>query len=140
MRKHLSILACILTIMFMISGCLGLQTTESQDFAIKKLARIAGITLALEQPGEVDKVLSYVEYLESMEDGNLKDAALAAAIEYVYKTYGKTNKTVILVAEVVDLLKMALPTNAVPGLSPEVDMRLLNVALAGFKEGILLAR
>ena len=133
-------LACILAVTFLLTGCLGLETTESQDYAIKKLSRIAGITLALEKPEEIDKALSYIEYMKGIEDGNLKDAALAVAIEYVYKTYGKTNKTVILMAEVVDLVRMVMPTDVVPGTTPEFDMRLLNIALAGFEEGLILAR
>ena len=136
-RVFLALLAMVLLVGF--TGCAGFQLTDNQEFAVKKLARIAGITLALEQPGEIDKALSYIEYMEGIEDGNLKDAALAAAIEYVYKTYGETNKTVILVAEVVDLLKIIVPADVVPG-SPSIDMKLLNIALAGFKEGLILAK
>ena len=122
------------------TGCAGLLLTPTQEMAVKKLARIAGITLALESPTEIDKALSYIEYMEGLEDGNIKDAAMAVAIEYVYTKFGKTNKTVILVAEVVDLLKIAIPEGAIDGISPEFDMKLLNMALAGFKEGLILAQ
>jgi len=129
-----------LLIVFLFVGCAGFQLTDNQEFAIGKLARIAGITLALEKPEEIDKALSYIKYMEGLEDGNIKDAAMAAAIEYVYTKFGKTNKTVILVAEVVDLLKIAIPEGAIEGISPEFDMKLLNMALAGFKQGIELAK
>ena len=60
MKKLLFVLLAV-TLLF---GCAGLQFTENQDFAVKKIARIAGITLALEKPGEIEKALTYVEYLE----------------------------------------------------------------------------
>jgi len=132
-------LCIVLMFAFLFISCAGLQLTENQDYAVKKLARIAGITLALEKPGEVDKALSYIDYMEGIEDAKLKEAALAVAIEYVYKTYGKTNKTVILVAEVVDLLKIIVPEDTGNVEIPESNLKLLNSALASFKEGIMLA-
>ena len=130
--KRLSLF--LLAIVFL-TGCLGLQTTE-QEFAVKKLARIAGITYALEAPEDVDNALSYLAYIDSLGNKELKETAIDVAVKYAYDKYGKTSRTVILVAEVVDLLKIVIPdTGAV-----EIDMKMLDVAVAGFKEGILLAK
>jgi len=136
MKKLLFVLLAV-TLLF---GCAGLQLTENQDFAVKKIARIAGITLALEKPGEIEKALTYVEYLEGIENTKIKEAALAVAVEYIYKEYGKTNKTVILVAEVIDLLQIIVPEGSGDIQIPESNLKLLNAALASFKEGLLLAK
>ena len=129
-----------LLIVFLFTGCAGWQLTETQDAAVTKLARIAGITLALEKPGEIDKALAYIKYVEGIKDGKLKERALALAIEYAYKEYGKTNKTVIIVAEVVDLLKIIIPEGTGDITIPPENIELLNKAIAGFKEGLELAK
>ncbi|MEA2065885.1 MAG: hypothetical protein U9O65_02100 [Thermotogota bacterium] len=119
---------------FLFVGCVGLQTTETQEYTIKKLARIAGITLALECPDDVQEALSYLTYLETIEDGKLKDVAINVAIKYAYEKYGKTSKTVILVAELVDLLKIVIPDET----GTHFDTKLLDIAVSSFKEGINL--
>lgn len=126
----------ILLAVTFLMGCLGLETTENQDFAIKKLSRIAGITYGLEHPEDVDKALSYLAYLDTVEDGKLKDAAIDAAVKWVYKKYGKTSKTVIIVAEVVDLAKYLIPDET----GASFDTRLLDIAVGGMTEGLLLTK
>lgn len=126
----------LLAVSFLFTGCLGLETTESQDFAIKKLSRIAGITYGLEHPEDVDKALSYLSYLDTLENGKLKDAAIDAAIKWAYKKYGKTSKTVIIVAEVVDLARFVIPDAT----GASYDTRLLDIAVAGVKEGLILTK
>jgi len=132
--KRLFILPILLC--FVLSGCLGLETTDSQEYAVKKLARITGITIGLEHPEDVDKAYSYLTYLDNLEDGTLKDAAIDVAVKYAYEKYGKTSKTVILVAEVVDLLKIAIPDEA----GGNLDSKLLNLAVDGMKEGLELTK
>jgi len=122
------------------TGCAGWQLTDNQEFAVTKLSRIAGITLGLEKPEEIDQALSYIDYLSGIEDANLKEAALNAAVAYIYKKYGKTNKTVIIIAEVVDLLNVVVPDNAAGKIGNTIDMKLLNLALDGFKQGLILAQ
>ena len=121
------------------TGCAGFQLTDNQEFAVTKLSRIAGITLGLDQPEEIDRAISYVDYVSGLEDANLKEAAINAAVAYIYDKYGKTNKTVIIVAEVVDLVKIVVPGD-VAGDIDVIDMKLLNLALAGFKQGLILAQ
>ena len=135
MKRNLLILMAI-TLLFTFTSCLGLETTENQDFAIKKLSRIAGITYGLEHPEDVDKALSYLAYLDTMENGKLKDAAIDAAIKWAYEKYGKTSKTVILVAEVVDMLKYVIPDETGVGF----DTRLIDIAVGGMTEGLLLTK
>ena len=132
-------LAIVLGLTIVFTGCAGFQLTDNQEFAVTKLSRIAGITLGLEKPEEIDQALSYVQYLSGLEDASLKEAALNAAVEYIYKEYGKTNKTVIIVAEVVDLVKVVVPDNAAGDID-KIDMKLLNIALDGFKQGLELAK
>ena len=122
------------------TSCAGLQFTGNQEFAVTKLSRIAGITLGLEKPEEIDQALSYIDYLSGIEDANLKEAALNAAVAYIYRKYGKTNKTVIIVAEVVDLVNVVVPNNAAGDIGNTIDMKLLNLALDGFRQGLILAQ
>jgi len=119
---------------FLFVGCLGLEVTENQEYTIKKLARIAGITLGLECPDDVQEALSYLTYLETIEDGKLKDAAIDVAVKYAYDKYGKTSKTVIFVAELVDLLRIVIPDET----GTHFDTKLLDIAVSSFKEGINL--
>jgi len=134
------LLFVLIAVCFLFSGCLGLETTESQDFMVKKLSRIAGITFAMESPEEIEKALLYINYIKSLEDGNVKEAAVAIAVKYIYDKYGKTSKTIILVAEVLDLLKQVVPDTIVPGPVIPWDMKLLNIAVGGFEEGVNLAK
>ncbi len=143
-----TLLAIVLGLAIVFTGCAGFQLTDTQEIIVTKLARIAGITLGLDQPGEIDKALSYINYVQNLDNGSLRQSAISTGIKYIYETYGKTSKTVILVAEVVDLLNTALPENIVPGLSPDQDetvlnefnMKLLNLALDAFKQGLILAK
>ena len=123
-------------LIFMLTGCLGLQTTESQDFTIHKLSRMAGIVYGLECPQDVEKALSYLAYLDTLKDGKLKDVAIDVAVKWAYNEYGKTSKTVILVAEVVDLLKIVIPDET----GATIDTRLLDLAVSGMREGLLLTK
>jgi len=134
MKQRLFLL--LLAVCFLFTGCLGLETTDSQEFAIKKLARITGITYGLEQPEDVERALSYLAYLDTLEDGKLKDAAIDVAVKWAYNEYGKTSKTVILVAEVVDLLKIVIPDET----GATIDTKLLDLAVSGMKEGLLLTK
>ncbi len=133
------LLAMTLGVSILFTGCLGLQLTDNQEFAVTKMARIAGITMGLEEPGEIDKALSYIAYVSGLEDANIKEAAIDAAVAYIYTRYGKTNKTVIIVAEVIDLVRVIVPGDVAGGLD-KIDMKLLNLALDGFKDGLELAR
>ena len=132
-------LAIVLGLAIVFTGCAGLQLTDNQEFAVTKLSRIAGITMGLDQPEEIDKALSYIDYVSGIEDASLKEAAIDAAVAYIYQKYGKTDKTVIIVAEVVDLVKIVVPGD-VAGDIDVIDMKLLNLALDGFRQGLILAR
>lgn len=129
-------LCIVLMFAFLTVSCLGLETTDSQDYAIKKIARIAGITLGMEHPEDIDKALSYLAYLENIEDGTLKDAAIDVAVKYAYEKYGKTSKTVILVAEAVDLMKIIVPDET----GATIDTKLLDLAVSGMREGLILTK
>lgn len=134
------LLTCVLALAFLMSGCAGLQLTDNQDFAVKKLARIAGITLAHEKPGEIEKALSYIEYIKSLDNANLRQTAINIGVKYVYEKYGKTTKTVILLAEVVDLVTTLIPPDINIGTGEPIwDDKIVNAALDGFLQGILLA-
>ncbi len=125
----------IIAVMFLFTGCAGLQLTDAQSFALKKAARLAGIYLALEQPGDVDKALSYCEYIDSLENGKLKETALKAAFKYIKDQYGAGLKATIFISEVADIITYAIPDDT--GL--EFDTKLLDMAVKSFKEGLALA-
>ena len=123
-------------ILIFLVSCAGLQLTDNQTLTVKKLSRIAGITFAMEKSEEIDQALSYLDYISGLEDSNLKKAAIDIAVKYAYEKYGKTSKTVILVAEVVDLINVIVPETG----QPDIDLKLLDIAVAGFREGIILAK
>lgn len=131
-RLSLIFLAAVMLVAF---GCVGLETTETQDYMIKKTARLAAIYLALERPDDVQEALSYCGYLSSLEDGKLKEAALKTAIEYIKKEYGSSVKAVILISEVTDLIQYAVPDDA--GLT--INPKMLNMAVEAFKSGLEIA-
>ncbi len=142
-KKHrnrtITFVMLLSTICLFTLSCAGLQLTDNQEFAVTKLSRIAGITLGLEKPEDIDQAMVYIDYIKNIEDADLKELALTAGVEYVYKRYGKTSKVVIIVAEVVDILTVLVP-EAAAGDIGKIDIKLLNLALDGFKQGLELAK
>ncbi len=126
----------LILLIFMVTGCAGLQTTDTQDYKIKKVARLAGIFMALEKPDDVQKVLSYCEYIDSLKTGKLKETALKVALEYIQKNYGSGIKAALLISEVTDLIAYAMPAET--GL--KFDPKLLNMAIVSFQEGLELSK
>ncbi len=126
----------LILLIFIVTGCAGLQTTDTQDYTIKKVARLAGIFMALEKPDDVQKVLSYCEYIDSLKTGKLKETALKVALEYIQKNYGSGIKAALLISEVTDLISYAVPAET--GL--EFDPKLLNMAIVSFQEGLALSK
>ncbi len=136
-----TLLAIVLGLTIVFTGCAGFQLTDTQEFAVTKLARIAGITLAFEKPEEIERVLSYIEYIQNLDNGSLRQSAIDIGIKYIYEIYGKTSKTVILVAEVVDLINKVVPPDVNIGTGEPIwDDRMVNMAIDGFKKGVILAR
>lgn len=126
-------LLIVLFALFFIGGCFE-NLTDSQGYAFKKIARSAGIFIALEKPGDVQEALAYCEYMSDLKTGKLKEAALKTAMKYIKKKYGKSFKAVLLMGEVADLIKYAVPDET--GL--EFDMRLLDMAVKSFAEGLTI--
>ena len=137
----------LLAVTFLVTGCLGLQLTPTQEMGIHKVARIAGITLALKKPENALKLLSYVQYLndpETVFTGSMDmDTILKAATEHMLEKYGRTQENLIIAAEAGDTIKfiadMFPKIPAADGEIPSLDIPLLKVALAGLEEGIKLA-
>jgi len=144
-RLFLALLAMVLLVGF--TGCAGLQLTPTQEMGIHKVARIAGITLALKKPENALKLLSYAQYLndpETVFTGSMDmDTILKAATEHMLEKYGRTQENLIIAAEAGDTIKfiadMFPKIPAVDGEIPSLDIPLLKVALAGLEEGIKLA-
>jgi len=145
-RLFLALLSTLLSMTF-IFGCAGFQLTPTQEMGIHKIARIAGITLALKKPGNAIKLLSYVQYLNDPAtaiDGPVNlDTILSAATNHMLDKYGRTQENLIIAAEAGDTIKfiadMFPKIPAVDGEIPSLDIPLLKVALAGLEEGIKLA-
>jgi len=145
-------LAIVLGLAIVFTGCLtgcfaGLQLTPTQEMGIHKVARIAGITIALKKPDNAAKMLSYIQYIndpETVFTGPMNiDTILAAANDHLLDKYGRTQENLIIAAELGDTIKFIvdmfpkMPT--IDGEIPDLNMPLLNVALDGFEEGINLA-
>lgn len=127
-------LIVVLFTLFFVGGCFE-NLTEGQNYAFKKIARSAGIFIALEKPGDVEEALAYCEYMSDLKTGKLKEAALNTAIKYIKKKYGSSFKAVLLMGEVADLIKYAIPDET--GL--EFDTKLLDMAVKSFKSGLTIA-
>jgi len=127
-------LTVLLVILVFFAGCTGLQLTETQEYTVKKVARLAGIYLGLERPDDVDKALAYCDYLTGLESGKLKEAALKVALDYIKKEYGQSLKAALLIGEVSDLITYAVPNDM--GLT--IDVEKLDMAVKSFKEGLAL--
>jgi len=127
-------LTALLIILVFFTACTGLQLTETQEYTVKKVARLAGIYLGLERPDDVSKALAYCDYLTGLESGKLKEAALKVAMDYIKKEYGQSLKAALLISEVTDLITYAVPDDM--GLT--IDIAKLDMAVKAFKEGLAL--
>ena len=130
--KRLLLLLLATALIFVITGCPLTQLTDTQSYAFKKIARSAGIFIALEKPDDVQEALAYCEHISSLKTGALKEAALKTAMKYIKNKYGSSFKAVILMGEAVDLIKYVWPDET--GL--DFDTKLLDIAVDSFKEGL----
>ena len=136
-------LLIFLMVVFLFTGCAGLQLADNQEFAIKKMARIAGIGFAFKNPNKVEGVLSYIKYIKDADESLLTESIFTAAENHVYEEYGKTNETVIMVTEVGDTLQVLIamykPGTELPDINTGINIKILNLVLDSFEEGIKLA-
>jgi len=134
-------LTVLLVILVFFVGCPGLQLTETQTFITKKLSRSAGISFAIEQPEDIEKALQYIEQIENIKDDSVRQAAIAFGIKYIYKKYGKTTKTAMLIAELLDTINFVIPEKQGDIVQTiNIDTRIINLIVKSFKEGLILAK
>jgi len=136
MKKFLIVLLCVL-----FAGCAMLNeyvATDNGALVVKKAGRIAGIAIGFEKPEDIDKIIEYCDKLLLEKDTNLKEIALKKAYAFLYERYANTALTAALMAEVTDIIGIALngvELNFLEG----YDFTAMDMFVEAFRNGLVIA-
>lgn len=139
MKRALFIL---IAVCFLFIGCPFFNeyvATDTGALVVKKAGRMAGIVTGFEKPEDVEKMIEYCDALLKEKDETLKEAALIYAYAYIYKRYGKNQKTVIIMAEISDLVGVIIKENTLSFME-NYSFVAIDMFVTAFRDGLILAK
>ena len=135
-------LIVILFIAFLFTGCAILNeyiATDTGALVVKKAGRMAGIVAGFEKPEDVEKMINYCNEMLKEKDESLKQMAMKTAYKYIYKRYGKNQKTVIIMAEISDLVGVIIDGDTLSFMDGW-DITGTDMFITAFRDGLILTK
>ena len=135
-------LVLLFAVCFLFTGCAILNeyiATDTGALVVKKAGRMAGIVTGFEEPEDVEKMINYCDEMLKEKDETLKQAAMKTAYKYIYKRYGKNQKTVIIMAEISDLVGVIIDGDTLSFMDGW-DFTGTDMFITAFRNGLILTK
>ncbi len=101
----------LILLIFMVSGCSTIKTyllSDTGKAITKRAGRVAALVFANQNAEEVDKAISYSNYILEEKDADLKKIAIKTAYKYAYKKFGNNVQAALIASEISEILGLVL--------------------------------
>ena len=136
------ILFVLIAVCFLFTGCTLLNeyvATDTGTLVVKKAGRLAGIVTGFEKPEDVEKMINYCNDMLKEKDELLKQTAMETAYKYIYKKYGKNQKTVVIMAEISDIVGIVVEGDTLSFLD-DYSFVAADMFITAFRNGLALTK
>jgi len=127
---------------FLFTGCVGMNTfleSESGQAVIDHGGIIAGVMVGSNNLDKIDEVVEICDAYLKADNETVSQAALEYAATYIFKNYGQTQQTMVVMAEVQKLVGVFLKTDGTLGFLDNYNPVLLGKFVFSFRNGMAMA-